>query len=886
MRAGLQNYPVRYAIAVFAVGGALIAQFLLKPYIGDKTPFVVFYLSIVISALFAGFGPGILSTVLSAAAASYFFIEPIGSFYPSTTAGLISLIIFITAGFSMSYLSRLRWRSEAALADQQERLKTQLDEMNALLDILPTGVWFANRDCSVLKGNAAAYKMLDLPPGINASFTGTEMELPKGLKLFVNGVETPPEEMPMQQVARTGKAMLNFEQEIHFHDGSKKIVYANVVPLFDQKGEVFKVVGVYTDFTERKQYEQALAETSEALTRERERLAVALRAGNLGVYEWQVGEETIWWAPETFLLYGVDPTTFVPTIENFNELVFPDDRQELWRKTEASLSGGSFFSYEYRIIRPDGQIRWIANRSQIAFGEDGKAARITGVAMDVTERRQAEKILRESEEKFRTLGEAIPNLAWLSDDQGRSLYVNPAWSNYTGLTIEQFNEQGWQALHPPEDLPQLEKAWNQALERSAMIEVETMVRRFDGVYRWFLARSIPLKDADGKIVRWVGTLTDIHELKQAEETLKEANSNKELFLATLAHELRNPLAPVRGGLEIIRRSLDDRATVERMLAIIERQTGQLYRLVDDLLDISRITLGKIKLQKSRFALDEAINLAIETSRGFIEKCGCTLSFSPAEETIWLDADLMRISQIVSNLLNNAARYNKPQGSIRLRTERLDEMAVIKVSDTGIGIPPAMLSNIFEPYNQVNGAAPQSGRGIGIGLSVVKRLVEMHGGKVTAASGGVGCGSEFVVWLPAVEEEIKAETASPNNIERFVEKSDLRRVLIVDDNEDAAAMLEFLLKTENYDVRTAFSGAKALETAAEFNPQIALLDIGLPDLTGYELAARLKKQFPALRLLAISGWGQEEDRRRSKEAGFDYHLVKPVEFDELQKLIHL
>jgi signal transduction histidine kinase/CheY-like chemotaxis protein len=395
----------------------------------------------------------------------------------------------------------------------------------------------------------------------------------------------------------------------------------------------------------------------------------------------------------------------------------------------------------------------------------------------------------------------------------------------------------------------------------------------------------PMRTDEGEFV--LISVIDITERKRAEEALQEANRNKEVFLATLAHELRNPLAPVRSGLEIMRRSLDDKAKVEQTLEIVERQAAQLYRLVDDLLDISRITHGKIKLQKSRIALSKAVEIALETSRGFIEKQGCRLTVTVSQELIYLDADLTRLAQVILNLLNNAAKYNRPKGSIWLRAERGDNEAVITVSDSGIGISSEFLLTIFEPYTQIDNDEQQLRGGIGIGLNVVKRLVEKHGGSITAASEGKDKGSEFVVRLPLAAEQEFALPADQNAGEEKMMTSVFgsRRVLVVDDNSDAAQMLEYLLTTENHKVRTANNGRDALTVADKFEPEIVLLDIGLPDLSGYEVARRLRQKNPASLLIAVSGWGQEEDRQRSLEAGFDYHLVKPVEFDELWKLLN-
>ncbi|MDQ3041475.1 MAG: ATP-binding protein, partial [Acidobacteriota bacterium] len=352
--------------------------------------------------------------------------------------------------------------------------------------------------------------------------------------------------------------------------------------------------------------------------------------------------------------------------------------------------------------------------------------------------------------------------------------------------------------------------------------------------RWHCVRIVPYHSAENRIDGVLITFEDITERRQAKDALKDADRRKDEFLATLAHELRNPLAPIRSGIEILRRPDCDDATLAQTLNIVERQTNQMVRLVDDLLDISRITQGKINLKKERIELKTAIELALETSRGLIESSGHQLTISLPEEFIYLDADLTRISQILLNLLNNAAKYTQPGGKIWLTAEKEANEAVVSVRDTGTGIPPEMLSNIFEMYSQIETASSQTRSGLGIGLNVVKKLVEMHGGTIQAFSKGENKGSEFILRLPLAEEQSAAaesdnETAQPANIKipenGTVSHSKEKRILVVDDNADAAEMLEILLSGDGHKVRTASDGETGIETAKTFQPDICLLDIG-------------------------------------------------------------
>ncbi|MGH8193105.1 MAG: hybrid sensor histidine kinase/response regulator [Woeseiaceae bacterium] len=372
-------------------------------------------------------------------------------------------------------------------------------------------------------------------------------------------------------------------------------------------------------------------------------------------------------------------------------------------------------------------------------------------------------------------------------------------------------------------------------------------------------------------------------LRESEKLLLEADRRKDEFLATLAHELRNPLAPILNSVQIMRLAGTDGEVAEQARETIERQVTHLVRLVDDLLDVSRISSNKFELRRERVALAVIIRSAVETSRPLIEASGQELTVSLPSRTVWLNADLTRMAQAVGNLLNNAAKY-APEGSrIRLSAERQGKEAVVRVRDTGIGIPHEMLAHIFEMFGQVDTTQERSRGGLGIGLTLVKNLVEMHGGTVAVHSDGVGRGSEFVLRLPVAKD-----TARPSSEQRLGEPSlvDPRRILVVDDNLDSAESLALLLRHSGHETRTAHDGLEAMETAAAFRPNVMLLDIGMPKLNGYEVARRIRKQpwGKSIVLVALTGWGQEEDRARSREAGFDEHIVKPVEHSALTRLL--
>jgi CheY-like chemotaxis protein len=355
----------------------------------------------------------------------------------------------------------------------------------------------------------------------------------------------------------------------------------------------------------------------------------------------------------------------------------------------------------------------------------------------------------------------------------------------------------------------------------------------------------------------------------------------------LAHELRNPLAPLRNAVELLRRADGDAALMEKARSMMERQVGQMVRLVDDLLDISRISRGKIQLRKERVELAAVVRSAVEAARPLVEAQAHELTVTLPPQPIYLDADPTRLAQVFSNLLTNAAKYTEKGGHVWLTAERQGGEVVASVRDTGIGIAADYLPHVFEMFSQAAPALERSQGGLGVGLALVRGLVELHGGTIEARSSGPGLGSEFIVRLPVVERLFQAaqEPSGDGQERRAVPKC---RILVVDDNRDATDSLAVMLRLAGHDTHTAYDGLEGLQAAAAFRPDVVLLDIGLPKMSGYEAARRIREQpwGKGMALIAVTGWGQDEDRRRALEAGFDHHLTKPVEASALEKLLAL
>jgi PAS domain S-box-containing protein len=418
-----------------------------------------------------------------------------------------------------------------------------------------------------------------------------------------------------------------------------------------------------------------------------------------------------------------------------------------------------------------------------------------------------------------------------------------------------------------------------AKERGRAEDERWHVRK-DGSTFWASGVVTPLWDQNGSLRGFAKVLRDITYRKQAEERLRDENRRKDEFLAMLSHELRNPLSAIHNAAQLL--NLNDQAALVEARGIIQRQVGLVIRMVDDLLDMSRITTGKVQLRLEQVTLQKVLEQAIETARPLIDSRFQQLNVVIPPESIWLQADHARLAQVFANLLNNASKFSNEYGEILIIVERLGNETIIKVQDKGAGIRSELLARIFEPFVQADNSLDRSMGGLGIGLAVVKRIVEMHGGNVSAFSAGVGTGSEFVVKLPVVPEIDARE--SQHSVDRTAVNS--LRILIAEDNADTAKSLEMLLRKAGHKVELVTNGQQALERAAATCPDVVLADIGLPVMDGYALALRIRQhdQLKATTLIAMTGYGQEEDVERSKQAGFNHHLVKPVEFERLLQVL--
>jgi PAS domain S-box-containing protein len=639
--------------------------------------------------------------------------------------------------------------------------------------------------------------------------------------------------------------------------------------------DIGAIIANFRDVTARKRAEEAAREAEEKF-----RFIVESATGfaifttDLAgrVDSWNPGAERILGYDEAEIL-GQDCRIFFTPEDNANQS--PD------REMRSSLTQGQGNDERWH-VRKGGARFWASGLMMPLRDGSGKVRGYLKILRDMTAEKRAEEALRESEARFRSMADSAPVMIWLADNGGRRTYLNKPWLDFVGPSAEEDLAATWfESIHP-DDRERCTSAFDAAFRARTPADVEYRLRRRDGEFRWVFDRTSPLYSHEGELTGFIGSAIDITDRKHAEDALKDADRRKNEFLAMLAHELRNPLAAINNAVQLTLRPGSEHS-LEWSKAVIERQARHLARLLDDLLDVSRITQGKIQLRKEHVDLSPIITRAVEVVRPLFEKKRHTLNLAIAHGQLPVFADPTRLEQVLVNLLSNAAKYTEEGGHISVSAHR-DGEVIVTVKDDGLGIPPEMLPHVFELFAQVDRTLDRSQGGLGIGLTLARSLVRMHGGAIEAASEGPGKGSEFTIRLPVTSENCP----EPPRVEHRAAEPAKRglRVLVVDDNKDTALGMAKLLQNSGYDVQTAYDGPTAVELARAQRPDAILLDIGLPGMDGYQVARQLREQdcCKSTLIIAVSGYGQREDRERARRAGFNHHLIKPVDFDSLLALL--
>jgi PAS domain S-box-containing protein len=739
-------------------------------------------------------------------------------------------------------------------------------------------------------------------------------------------------EKEMSRARATGRAI---DERWHVRKGGECFLASGeLMPLRDEDGSITGFVKFLRDRTAQRQLEDNLRQLRESVMSSEARLQLALEVGGMGVWQADLRtRESTWW-PGMDMVHGLPPGAPPVAMADYPALIHPDDRARVREVVQDALERRTDPRVEYRVVWPDGSVHWLEGRGKLFVDADGKPMSVAGVCLDITRRKniehdlafvaQASAELADLTDYQSTLDKiaqlAVPHFAdWCAVDM---LEADGSLRRVAVAHVDPDKVQLGHDLHRrfPPSPEQPDATWSVLSTGQSQLVHEITDEMLDaGVsdpeYRAAL-RALGLRSYIGAPLRVRGrTLGAIMfitaesrrryeagDLALAEDlgrraavaienakllrALQDSDRAKDVFLATLAHELRNPLAPIRNGLTLIQLSPGDAARISQVTDIIERQVGQLTRLVDDLLDVSRITTGKIELKKEETNLVTILNSAIETARPHIESAQHRLTLSFPSEPTTLRADPVRLAQVFSNILHNASKYTPHGGEIHVRVETQADSLVVRVRDSGTGIAPDMLKKVFTLFTQVTHPVERRQGGLGIGLSLVEGLVRLHGGSVEANSQGLNRGSEFIVTLPR-------GTAVAHHVARPANEGDAavgngsgsRRILVVDDNVDAATTVGDLLEMYGNEVTLAHDGTSAVDRTREFRPDVVLLDIGLPDINGYEVARQIRRLEGVRQplLVALTGWGQQADKKLASRAGFDQHWTKPVDSAKLKEL---
>ena len=764
----------------------------------------------------------------------------------------------------------------------EDELRQREQQFNQLANALPQLAWMADPRGNIDWYNDRWYQ-----------YTGTTLEEMRGWGWEkVHDPEVLPTVVDQWKAALASGETFSMVFPLRGADGQFRPFLTRVVPFCNDDGEIIRWFGTNTDIGD-------LTEAQEELRIARSRLETTLSAAEIGTWELDLRTREVFADDNLNRIFDLDPKPPAALVDNYLQKIHPEDRPGVLESIEQSIRCGDAFRSEYRIVKPDGAYRWVLARGRVECDEAGGAVRLPGLVVDITEQKVAIAAQKESEVRLQLALDAAEMGTWeisenmelITDGQFRQLFELPEDAGY---------EEALAMIHPEDRqtvLDQIEAATRPI--DPIPYSCEYRVVRPDKIERWIFARGLSTFQGTGegrRLEHFNGIVADVtrqrrlrEDLRLAADRLADADRRKDEFLATLAHELRNPLAPIRTGLQVLQQSDELAAAHRDVVETMQRQTDQMVHLIDDLLDVSRITRGKLSLRLKHVDFRDVARGGVEAARPVIDQNNHTLNVSLPTDPVFVRGDPTRLTQIVTNLLNNAAKYTPPGGKIDLQLTTGDDHAVLQVSDNGLGIPASMRDSIFDLFKQIDRSAEGTYTGLGIGLTLVKTLLDMHGGEISVQSEGAGRGSTFIIRVPSLKQATESMTTDDPAAQTEPPPRAIRRglrVLIVDDNAAAARMLQIVVKSTGAAAQTASDGLEAIEVAETFGPEVILMDLGMPKMNGYEAAAHIRAQDwgRSIRLVALSGWGQESDKQRTAEVGFDAHLVKPADADTLRRLL--
>ncbi|MBW4511462.1 MAG: PAS domain S-box protein [Scytonematopsis contorta HA4267-MV1] len=695
-----------------------------------------------------------------------------------------------------------------------------------------------------------------------------------------------------ERIIRTGESC-TYEEKVS-HQGITRWLLSKKHPWCDDDDSIVGIIGIIQDITENKKNQEALQLSEEGF-----RLATA--AAELGMWFWDLTTDELVWTPKCKALFGLTVDTQI-SYQLFLNCLHPDDREFTDEAVSCALAQKTIYDVEYRTVWPDGSLHWIAAKGRATYDVDGNPVRMMGTVQDISDRKQVEENLRQSELNFRTLADTMPQMFWTTQADGFHDYFNKRWCEYTGMTLKETQGWGWSHLLHPDDKQRCLDIWNESLSTGKDYYIEYRFRRAsDGQYHWFIGQAFPLRDEGGKILKWFGSCTDIHDKKRTEEALRDslqkqkaayeeaekANRIKDEFLAVLSHELRTPLNPILGWAKIIKRGNLNPGKMAEALEIIERNAKLQAQLIEDLLDVSRILQGKLTLNIDTVNLKSVILAALETVRLTAEVKNIKIQTVLAD-TSMVSGDGGRLQQVFWNLLSNAVKFTPKAGRVEITLEEVQDYAKITITDTGKGISADFLPWVFDYFRQADSATTRKFGGLGLGLAIVRQITEMHGGTVKAESLGENLGASFTVKLPLFQAISREDESEEGQVDSNSQNLLGVEILVVDDDIDSRDFIAFVLEMGGATVTQAASALEALQKLTEFKPDIIVSDIGMPEMDGYMLMRQIRnlqsEEIARIPAVAVTAYAGEYDYQQALSAGFQKHVSKPVEPDELVAVV--
>lgn len=635
-----------------------------------------------------------------------------------------------------------------------------------------------------------------------------------------------------------------------------------------------------------------------------EELEIALDASELGTFHCDMPLGDLNWNQRCKAHFFLPPDAKID-IDLFYSRIHPDDRERTRQAVTACINDDQVFDIEYRVVSPEGDLRWIRATGRAYYNMSNEPVCFDGTTTDITARKQSEFAARETQERLHALANSIPQLAWIAKSDGQAVWYNQRWYEYTGKTLAEMPTLDAQSVHDPLELSRVRQTLLQAFQSGQPWEDTFPLRRYDGQFRWHLSRAMPFYDRSHDEVLWFGTNTDITEERQrgeerqrlldseraARQEAERVSRMKDEFLATLSHELRTPLNVIFGWTQLLKMGRPDPATLGEGMNVIDRNVRLQTKLIEDLLDVSRIISGKIRLEAQLVDLGEIVQATVDSLRPVAESKGIQLTAAVDLAADQVNGDPGRLQQVFWNLINNAIKFTPNDGTIQVVAERAGEWSQVRVIDSGDGISPDFLPHLFERFSQADGSTTRRHGGLGLGLSIVKHLIELQGGSVHAASDGQGQGSTFTIRLPVSSGDVDGtalpvsdgQTLNPD-LECQPMKLPGVKVLLIDDEPDARELMWRFLTASEVETQLAESAEAAQQVLMAFKPDVIVSDIGMPGQDGYDFIRTVRKHGIRTPAVALTAFARPEDHIRSIQAGFQTHLPKPVEPAELIAVI--